>query len=417
MIKLYKDTFDNYINSLTGKDIFIELYNFTSRTFGNVLDKDEKHLEDLLYRTNENPLDRLIKLISISVKQNLYDIQYKIHSNLKPGQLLVNSTTLNVLLDNIIDEYDYKYTLESMNIYENSKMSYEGQYAKHKLLGSYICTPNDGVLVAVGFNTTSDLVVNIYAKEIIFPMIIGEIGFNGDYLAQLNDYLKLGIENSLIYIDEDYFTYNESELHIFREGNEVDWQDIEDKITKHSEEAMKVIDEKVETLIRNDLHIDTPEKAEWILRELIRNGIREVNDVCLLPNKMPNDNELKEKAIENQKKFIKKYLTSLMIKTFNTWLEDKKYIKITLSIRNNKKDTKNNIVGFENFQASTLRKVNKVIINIERVYPKSLYEALIEITKEIKEYNFSIGIIILDKEITDEATLKKVVYEEYKEEQ
>lgn len=417
MITLYKDTFDNYINSLTGKDIFIELYNFTSRTFGNVLDKDEKHLEDLLYRTNENPLDRLIKLISISVKQNLYDIQYKIHSNLKPGQLLVNSTTLNVLLDNIIDEYDYKYTLENMNIYENSKMSYEGQYAKHKLLGSYICTPNDGVLVAVGFNTTSDLVVNIYAKEIIFPMIIGEIGFNGDYLAQLNDYLKLGIENSLVYLDEDYFTYYKSELHIFREGNEVDWQDIEDKITKHSEEAMKVIDEKVETLIRNDLHIDTPEKAEWILRELIRNGIREVNDVCLIPNKMPNDNELKEKAIENQKKFIKKYLTSLMIKIFNTWLEDKKPIKITLSIRNNKKDTKNNIVGFENFQASTLRKVNKVIINIERVYPKSLYEALIEIPKEIKEYNFSIGIIILDKEITDEATLKKIVYEEYKEEQ
>ena len=417
MITLYKDTFDNYINSLTGKDIFIELYNFTSRTFGNVLDKDEKHLEDLLYRTNENPLDRLIKLISISVKQNLYDIQYKIHSNLKPGQLLVNSTTLNVLLDNIIDEYDYKYTLESMNIYENSKMSYEGQYAKHKLLGSYICTPNDRVLVAVGFNTTSDLVVNIHAKEIIFPMIIGELGFNGDYLAQLNDYLKLGIENSLIYIDEDYFTYNGSELHIFREGNEVDWQGIEDKITKHSEEAMKVIDEKVETLIRNDLHIDTPEKAEWILRELIRNGIREVNDVCLLPNKMPNDNELKERAIENQKKFIKKYLTSLIIKAFNTWLEDKKHIKITLSIRNNKKDTKNNIVGFENFRASTLRKVNKVIINIERVYPKSLYEALIEIPKEIKEYNFSIGIIILDKEITDEATLKKVVYEEYKEEQ
>lgn len=416
MITLYKDTFDNYINSLTRKDIFIELYNFTSRTFGNVLDKDEKHLEDLLYKTNENPLDRLIKLISTSVKQNLYDIQYKIHSNLKSGQLLVNSTTLNVLLDNIIDEYDYKYTLESMNIYENSKMSYEGQYAKHKLLGSYICTPNDGVLVTVGFNTTSDLVVNIYAKEIIFPMIIGEIGFNEDYIAQLNDYLKLGIENSLIYIDEDYFTYNESELHIFREGNEVDWQDIEDKITKHSEEAMKVIDEKVETLIRNDLHIDTPEKAEWILRELIRNGIRQVNDVCLLPNKMPNDNELKEKAIENQKKFIKKYLTSLMIKTFNTWLEDKKHIKITLSIRNNKKDTKNNIVGFENFQASTLRKVNKVLINIERVYPKSLYEALIEITKEIKEYNFSIGIIILDKEITDEATLKKIVYEKYKEE-
>ena len=158
-----------------------------------------------------------------------------------------------------------------------------------------------------------------------------------------------------------------------------------DKITKHSEEALKVIDEKVETLIRNDLHIDTPEKAEWILRELIRNGIREVNDVWLLPNKMPNDNELKEKAIENQKKFIKKYLTSLMIKTFNTWLEDKKPIKITLSIRNNKKDTKNNIVGFENFQASTLRKVNKVIINIERVYPKSLYEALIEIPKEIEE--------------------------------
>ena len=417
MITLYKDTFDNYINSLTGKDVFIELYNFTSRTFGNILDKDEKHLEDLLYRTNENPLDRLIKLISTSVKQNLYDIQYKIHSNLKPGQLLVNSTTLNVLLDNIIDEYDYKYTLESMNIYENSKISYEGQYAKHKLLGSYICTPNDGVLVAVGFNTTSDLVVNIYAKEIIFPMIIGEIGFNGDYLAQLNDYPKLGIENSLVYIDEDYFTYYKSELHIFREGNEVDWQGIEDKITKHSEEAMKVIDEKVETLIRNDLHIDTPEKAEWILRELIRNGIREVNDVWLLPNKMPNDNELKEKAIENQKKFIKKYLTSLMIKTFNTWLEDKKPIKITLSIRNNKKDTKNNIVGFENFQASTLRKVNKVIINIERVYPKSLYEALIEIPKEIKEYNFSIGIIILDKEITDEATLKKIVYEEYKEEQ
>lgn len=417
MITLYKDTFDNYINSLTGKDIFIELYNFTSRTFGNVLDKDEKHLEDLLYRTNENPLDRLIKLISISVKQNLYDIQYKIHSNLKPGQILVNSTTLNVLLDNIIDEYEYKYKLESINIYENSKMSYEGQYAKHRLLGSYICTPNDGVLVTIGFNTTSDLVVNIYAKEIIFPMIIGEIGFNGDYLAQLNDYLKLGIENSLIYIYEDYFTYNESELHIFREGNEVDWQGIEDKITKHSEEAMKVIDEKVETLIRNDLHIDTPEKAEWILRELIRNGIRMVNDVCLLPNKMPNDNELKEKAIENQKKFIKKYLTSLMIKTFNTWLEDKKPIKITLSIRNNKKDTKNNIVGFENFQASTLRKINKVIINIERVYHKSLYEALIEIPKEIKEYNFSIGIIILDKVITDEATLKKVVYKEYKEEQ
>lgn len=461
MITLYKDTLENFINCLTEKDILIELYNFTSQTFGSEVDVDGDYIADLLYKTNGNTLDRLIKIIATLVKQNIYDMQYKIHSELKSGQLLVNSTTLNELIDNIVDNYDYRYTLDNINIYEDSEMSYEGQYAKQKMLGDDNYSPNEGVLVTIEFNKYNDLMVNIYAKELLFPMIMENSGFSSDSLIQLDDYSNVEIENSLRYIDGDNFTYSDGEIHVFREGNEVDWISIEGKIIKQSEIVIGTIEEKVETLVKNQLHIDTAEKAEWFIRELINSVIRTVDDVQLVLNKMPNNNELMKQAIENQKKFIKKYLEHIMFDgadidkvALRAGIKDKSLIKIALNIIDNKKDTKKRIVGFENFQAAPLRRINVVTgkskryglfesnskhyiefpglneevsseaetsyvltINIERVYPEALYESLVDVIDEVKKYDYNIAIILLDKEIIDKAALKKEVYKEYKEAQ
>lgn len=71
MITLYKDTLENFINGLTKEDILIELYNFASQTFGEEVDIDGEYLSKLLYRINENPLDRMIKILTTLVEHNI----------------------------------------------------------------------------------------------------------------------------------------------------------------------------------------------------------------------------------------------------------------------------------------------------------------------------------------------------------
>lgn len=461
MITSYKDTLENFINGLTKEDILIELYNFTSQTFGEDVDTDGEYLSELLYKTNENPLDRLIKILTTLVEHNIYNIQYKIHSELKSGQLLTNSTALNYIIDNIVDNYNYKYTLESINVYEDSKMSYEKQYAKQKMLGDDIYSPNEGVLVTTEFNKCNNLIVNIYAKELVFPIIL-DSDFGKDGLIRLYDYLDSNeIENSLNYIDDDYFTYNEHTLNIFSDGNEVDYKEIESKIRKQTALMNGAIEEKVVTIVKNDLHIDTLEKLDWFIRELIKNTIRTVDDVQLILNKTPDSNELEKQAIENQKQFIKKELSNIMFNgidigaiAFRAGIKDKSLIKVALNIKNNKKDTLNNIVGLNNFQATAIRRVNVVpgksrkyrlfeskskhyiefpglntevskeaetsyviALYIERTYAEALYEAFIEVLEETKKYDYNIAVIIEGMEVKDRAALKKIVYEEYGKEQ
>ena len=456
MITSYKDTLENFINCLTKEDILIELYNFTSQTFGEEIDTDGEYLSELLYRTNENPLDRMIKILTTLVEHNIYNIQHKIHSELKSGQLLTNSTTLNEIINNIVDNYDYRYTLESINVYEDTKMSYEKQYAKQKMLGDDIYSPNEDVLVTVEFNKYNDLVVNIYAKELVFPIIL-DSDFGRDSLISLYDSLDSnGIENSLNYIDDDYFTYNEHTLNIFSDGTEVNYKEIESKIRKQTNLMNGAIEEKVVTLIKNDLHIDTLEKLEWFIRELIKNIIKTVDDVQLILNKIPDSKELEKQAIENQKQFIKKELSHIIESmdtntiAFRAGIKDKSLIKVALNIRNNKKDILNNIVGLSNFQATAVRRVNVVpgksrkyrlfeskskhyiefpalsaevskeaetsyvtTLYIERVYPKALYEALIETLEEIKGNDYNIAIIVENREAKDRTALEKVIYEVY----